>query len=103
MRWPKITTLWHLPYSLQQLLQFFSSIVHRFKGLGLELGLLFGLVVGILIAISITSGMCAIMIITGKLPWKLATMVQVLGVEWLILVISVVVLWFAGGGPWKPY
>ena len=81
----------------------FSSIVHTFTRLGLELGLLFGLVVGILIAISTTSGMCAIMFMTGKLSWTLTTMVTVLGVEWLILVISVVVFWFAGGGPWKPY
>ena len=74
-----------------------------FAKLGLVLGLVVGLVVGILIAISITSGMCAIMFMAGKLSWTLTTMVTVLGVEWLILVISVVVYWFAGGGPWQAY
>ena len=82
---------------------FFSSIVHVFKELGLGRGLWVGLVVGILIAISITSGMCAVMIITGK-PWAAwTTMVKVLSVEWLILVINVVMLWLFSGAPWMPY
>jgi hypothetical protein len=74
-----------------------------FARLGLGLGLVVGLVVGILIAISITSGMCAIMIITGKSWTEWTTMVKVLSVEWLILVISVVVLWVASGVGWNPY
>ncbi len=95
MRWP---------HSLQQLLQFFSSIVHVFTGRWKELGLLGCLVVGIFIVISITSGMCAIMIMIDKASWtEMTTTVKVLGVEWLILVISVVVWWFAIGGPWYPY
>jgi len=103
MRWPKIATMWQMPHGLQQLLQFFSSIVHVFKELGLGRGLWVGLVVGILIAISITSGMCAVMIMTGK-PWTAwTTMVKVLSVEWLILVINVVMLWLFSGAPWKPY
>ena len=91
MRWPKLPDMRYQPNGLIDVL----TIVCLFGGSVL--------VVGSLIAMSITSGMCAIMFMIGKLSWTLTTMVTVLGVEWLILVISVVVLWFAGGRPWKPY
>ena len=84
---------------LQQILQLFSSIVHMFT----RLGLLVGLVIGLLIAICITSGMCVIMILIGKSWAQWTTMVKVLSVEWLLLVISVVMLWLFSGAPWKPY
>ncbi len=96
--------MWRLPQSLLQLLQSFSSsIVHVFTELGKGLGLLLGLVVGSLIAISITSGILAIMIITGKawIPWT--TMFIALSMEGLILVINIVMLWLFSGAPWMPY
>lgn len=64
-----------------------------------------GLMIGSLIAISITSGILA-MLLKGviNVPWlSLEPMLIALGVEVLILVISVVMYWFAVADAWKPY
>ena len=90
MRGPKITNKWDL---LRDLLSILAPILW-FGGRSF--------MVGSLIAISITSSVCVIMIIKGRAWKEWTTMVKVLGVEGLILVIGVV-MWFASGGPWKPY
>jgi hypothetical protein len=66
-----------------------------------------GLMIGSLIAISLTSGMLAINVIllaVSKRQWfPLEPTFIALGVEVLILVISVVMYWFAIAGAWDPY
>ena len=63
-----------------------------------------GLIIGSLIAISITSGMLAIAIMRSWLPWlPLVPTFIALGVEVLILVISIVIWWWTFRDAWKPY
>jgi hypothetical protein len=95
MRWPKIAPNWQLPIGLMKSL----TPIFLFGGIGLA--------VGSLIAISITSSILAISImqlwrLKGPLLPLGPTFIA-LGVEVLILVISIAMYWFASlwaGGWW---